>query len=373
MSTIDKFTNLLRNCKPAPAKWSPGAHPVVIYGAGDIGTQVAVTLRARGLTVAGLLDEKARPGQCFDGLPVSTLSDWLSNHDPSRYEILIAISNPVFLSQLPELSQKITSHGFAQCIHSLHELMHIISPNALPPQFENAKQCYEQSLQDITRLDALLSDEKSRLSVMDFVRANCLEEAVKEYSPNDLYCPADLPPWPQPLRFIDGGAFIGDTLADFSQHGYRFEAIVAFEPDQENFRRFVSNTVQYENLIRFPCALGDKTKMLHFYTGGYAGAHIVSKGSSGSSIQCAAIDDILPGFRPNLIKMDVEGAEPEALMGAKNLISRNRPHLAICLYHQLDHLWRIPLMIHEWNLGYRFYIRQHRPLFDIVLYAYPEN
>ncbi|MDR2260412.1 MAG: FkbM family methyltransferase [Azoarcus sp.] len=78
-------------------------------------------------------------------------------------------------------------------------------------------------------------------------------------------------------------------------------------------------------------------------------------------------------FRPNLIKMDIEGAEPEALMGAKNMIARHRPHLAICLYHRLDHLWRIPLMIHEWNLGYRFHMRQHAPLFELVLYAYPDK
>jgi hypothetical protein len=71
--------------------------------------------------------------------------------------------------------------------------------------------------------------------------------------------------------------------------------------------------------------------------------------------------------------MDIEGAELEALMGAKNLIARNRPHLAIGVYHCLDHLWRIPFMIHEWHLGYRFYMRQHNPLFDTVLYAIPED
>jgi hypothetical protein len=71
--------------------------------------------------------------------------------------------------------------------------------------------------------------------------------------------------------------------------------------------------------------------------------------------------------------MDIEGAEPEALMGAKNMIVRDRPHLAICLYHYFDHLWRIPFMIHEWNIGYRFFMRQHAPVRGIMMYAYPDK
>ncbi len=67
--------------------------------------------------------------------------------------------------------------------------------------------------------------------------------------------------------------------------------------------------------------------------------------------------------------MDVEGAEVEALVGAKNLICNNKPDLAICLYHKISHLWEIVLLVHSWNLGYNFYLRQHDYTMELVMYA----
>ncbi|MDR2093150.1 MAG: FkbM family methyltransferase [Azoarcus sp.] len=369
----DKFAALLRDCPPPPSAYQP-AHPVLIYGAGCAGRGMVEHLKARGVVIAGFLDAKARPGQYIAGIPVSTLPEWLSRNDPSHYEVFIAIANPAFLPQIPELRQQIAAQGFAQCVHHPRKMCWAIISNTLPRHVENFRQYYEQFLPELARLDALLADEESRQCLMAYIRANCREEPVQDYSPADQYRPASLPAWPQPLRFVDGGAFNGDTIIDFRQHGHRFEAIAAFEPDPENFRHLVLNTASCENLIRFPCALGDKTQVLRFDANGSMGSHIAGEGKGGSiSVQCVSLDEVLPDFRPNLIKMDIEGAEPEALMGAKNMIVRHRPHLAICLYHRPEHPWRIPFLIQEWDPGYRFYIRQHAPLLDLVLYAYPDK
>ena len=61
----------------------------------------------------------------------------------------------------------------------------------------------------------------------------------------------------------------------------------------------------------------------------------------------APLDDVLRGERVSFIKMDIEGAEPNALRGASNIIQTQKPRLAICVYHHLKHLWEIPLYIHE--------------------------
>lgn len=45
--------------------------------------------------------------------------------------------------------------------------------------------------------------------------------------------------------------------------------------------------------------------------------------------------------------MDIEGAEYEALLGARDIIFKYRPGLAISLYHRPADLWRIPLLINE--------------------------
>ena len=89
-------------------------------------------------------------------------------------------------------------------------------------------------------------------------------------------------------------------------------------------------------------------------------------------IQCVSIDEALPSYRPTLIKMDIEGAEPDALQGAAKTIATTRPALAISIYHDPAHLWQLPLLIHSWQLDYRFHLRMHgESSFDTVLYALP--
>ena len=73
-----------------------------------------------------------------------------------------------------------------------------------------------------------------------------------------------------------------------------------------------------------------------------------------------------------VIKMDVEGAELSALLGAKETIRDSRPGLAICLYHRPEHLWQIPLLLKQWDPRYEFALRLYRHAgFDLVMYARP--
>lgn len=75
--------------------------------------------------------------------------------------------------------------------------------------------------------------------------------------------------------------------------------------------------------------------------------------------------------RVDLIKMDVEGAEPAVLRGAERLIRRFRPRLAISAYHDRRHLVELPRIIREIEPSYRFAFAQHRPVpWEAVLYAW---
>jgi hypothetical protein len=79
-------------------------------------------------------------------------------------------------------------------------------------------------------------------------------------------------------------------------------------------------------------------------------------------------------MRPTFIKMDIEGAEVDALIGARRLIENALPVLAICVYHQPDHLWRIPLLIRSFSDQYRFFLRPHNEEgWDLVCYAVPAS
>ena len=72
--------------------------------------------------------------------------------------------------------------------------------------------------------------------------------------------------------------------------------------------------------------------------------------------------------------MDIEGAELDALEGARRSIQTHRPILSICVYHKQDDLWRIPLFIHALVEDYRLFLRPHEvDGKELVCYAVPLN
>jgi hypothetical protein len=60
--------------------------------------------------------------------------------------------------------------------------------------------------------------------------------------------------------------------------------------------------------------------------------------------------------RVDFIKMDIEGAELDALRGAMHTLRRDRPRLAISLYHRISDFETIPRFLASLELGYRFYL-----------------
>ena len=74
-----------------------------------------------------------------------------------------------------------------------------------------------------------------------------------------------------------------------------------------------------------------------------------------------------------IVKMDIEGAELNALQGSYRIIEMFTPHLAVCVYHAPSDLWEIGLWIHE-NFGgrYTFHLRTYaEQTFETVLYCIP--
>jgi len=123
-----------------------------------------------------------------------------------------------------------------------------------------------------------------------------------------------------------------------------------------------------DDIALWPCGVYASTTRTAFSFGMDESAKLSPTGSG--HVQCVSLDDALPRFRPNLIKMDIEGAEYDALLGARKTIIENIPGLAICVYHHPADLWRIPLLIRHWNCGYEFYLRLHAYNgFDLVMYA----
>ena len=231
----------------------------------------------------------------------------------------------------------------------------------------------------------LLNDEKSKL-LLDNIISFREKLTPNVYPTPDLesqYFPEDIDLFKKigKIRFVDGGAFVGDTVSEsileFKKLNKQIDYIVSFEPDRVNIDKLsqeIANQKKCNSAIDFfiyPCGLWSSNEVLKFSNNNGPSSSIVNKiGESSISIMTVALDKTLVGAAPNYIKMDIEGAEKEAILGAKEIIAENSPTLAICLYHKPQDIWELPLLINSINPNYDMYIRLYGSMgLELVLYC----
>jgi FkbM family methyltransferase len=350
--------------------------PVLIYGAGNVGKDVFKLLTGRGISVAGFLDRQARSGSNWNGIPIQTPDEaTLSAAQRRQTHVIIGVFNAYV--EMPLLVLLLKNLGYGQVTDFL-ELHDQFAEELGDRYWLTARNYYCGKEEPAAAAHELWSDETSRDLYARVLRFRFFMDQAALPAPdqNRQYFPQDLPSWPSPLRFVDCGAFDGDTLRQIQASQIKTEAIAAFEPDQANFARLdryvrTNAATMPTQTHLFPCGVGTTLAQVRF-TSAEGGSHVSATGDT--IIQCVALDETLPVFRPNLIKMDIEGAEYDALLGAAQLIAQHHPGLAICLYHRPDHLWEIPLLVRRLTGGGgKYFLRGHGfSGFDLVLYWLPD-
>jgi FkbM family methyltransferase len=157
---------------------------------------------------------------------------------------------------------------------------------------------------------------------------------------------------------IDGGGCLGDTALYFSHlagpqgrvHVFEFEpgnvgtlrANLELNPELATRIDVVEQPLWHRSgeTMRFDPA-GPSTRL-------GAGTQVVETAAIDALVAAGRID------RVDFLKLDIEGAELQALEGARETITRFRPRLALSVYHREDDLIRIPAFVEELGLGYRF-------------------
>lgn len=168
--------------------------------------------------------------------------------------------------------------------------------------------------------------------------------------------------------FIDGGCFDLQTVRAFSEWcNNQYKKVYCFEPDPVNYEQCRKN-VWDERIDIQNAGLWNKTCQLSFSSSGDIASKISEEGES--LVNVVALDDQLIKEKVTFIKMDIEGAELQALEGAKDIICRDKPKLAICVYHLKEDIWTIPEYILKLNPSYTLYLRHYSMADnDTVLYA----
>lgn len=183
--------------------------------------------------------------------------------------------------------------------------------------------------------------------------------------------------------FVDGGAYVGDTVMDFMKHipGGHFEKVYSFEYEKGNYDAL------YKNLNRLPKEINEKIEVYCCgiwnkkeegwceYLGEPDGTQLMSTNQKSIHAQHCILDkldNVLENKKVTTLKLDIEGAEIQGLLGAEKILTMQKPKLAICLYHRPEDMWEIPLLINKMNSDYKMIIKHHsfRNYTDTVLYAF---
>lgn len=174
--------------------------------------------------------------------------------------------------------------------------------------------------------------------------------------------------------FVDAGAYDATTAINFLEWcNGSYEEIYAFEvvKDFADISRQNLKKNHIKGKVIEKGLWSENTTLKFWNTGGQASQVITDDSCEAETIEVVSLDNYFKEKRVTFIKMDIEGSELEALKGAKNMIKKQKPRLAISLYHKAEDVVEIPEYILSLVSDYKLYLRTYgfgiRD--DTVLYA----
>lgn len=221
-----------------------------------------------------------------------------------------------------------------------------------------------------------LEDEKSKKTMEDYLRGHIelsnfpMKEVWETADVDRQYFPEDIIRLSDDEIFVDCGAYTGDTLDSFLKRVRSFKKYYALEPDVRRYDELKPKLI--ENVIHVPKGAWDKNERQRFSLENECGEIADSDGRDYIEVSVDRIDNIIDENNDKItfIKMDIEGAELRALYGAEKVIKRDRPVLAVCVYHKREDLITIPQYIKKLVPDYKLFLRAHFVYAsELVLYA----
>jgi FkbM family methyltransferase len=350
---------------------------VLLFGAGSLGTRTLRELRGIGIEPLAFSDNnKERWGSTIDGCPVLPPAEAAARYGSDTL-FIVTIWN--------------AAHWFVETLEQLRSLgcKHVSSYSPVywrfPETFlpfllnDHPHKVYEDA-QRVLKAEELWADQTS----LDAYRSHVYWYATGDASQmpprplEDSYFPADVFAISPLDAIVDCGAFDGDTVKQvIDRVGDKFAAVHAIEADPlslEKLGKYLRElSPELRNKIHVhACAVCLERMKLRFEITGGVDSKICEEG--GVEVDGIPIDDLFADIPITMIKMDIEGAEYDALLGGRKTIQRDQPILAICVYHAQNDIWRIPLLIHEMVPRHKFFLRANEgDGLQTVFYAVPPN
>lgn len=167
----------------------------------------------------------------------------------------------------------------------------------------------------------------------------------------------------------DAGGFDGYTSREFITRCPRYHSIHLFEPDGRNMNVAKDRLKNFKRINFYQLGLSNKKQAVRFNASG-SDSKICEDGDV--VIDADRLDDVIHE-RVTFIKMDIEGAESDAIEGAGKTVKKYHPKLAICVYHKIGDFWKIPEQIFSIRDDYDVYLRHYtESIYETVMFFIPK-
>lgn len=322
--------------------------PLYMWGGGNAAGEVYDVLLKNGITLSGVfVDAEYHPDKDFRGLPVTTVKEILSKND----KINVIMGHAQYHKK-QEMAEKPGVCGVYYILNPFktHDDISYQDYLVYKKEYDKAYDLFEEAYSRDVFQAYLNTRINGNLQYL-------LEQFKKPmtFFENDVYTLSSAE------NYVDIGAYNGDTIAAFlkSVNG-KYSHIDAFEPDSSLFSE-LKNYVQthaYTNCELYQAGCWNSNTILSFESDCGQSDHVVSGESKGNNtIRVVTLDSVLKGKDVTFIKGSLSSGTIEWIEGAKEILSEQKPKLAITLGITKDLLYVVPQLLHSINKDYKLYLR----------------
>lgn len=341
---------------------------IILYGAGCCGAVFAELLQKSGFRVECFFDRNFdKTNKKIMGIPI-----WQPTLLDADGLVVVCILKKGKLYE--EIAEDLRQLGYRRICHiyELREEKSLFEGQSLI--LAPDREAVFQNLHRYDNLKNHLEDDLSR-QILDKILEFLLEDVDAEipaFKIEEQYFAYDIYRRISEEYVVDCGAFKGDVMRIFlEKNHHQFAHYLAIEPD-ESYLPFLRHTADQESDGKIEiknCALSDKQEQLRMRN--YAQEDSIVCADGEMQVQAYPLDELIEGRLCTFLKIDVEGYDKKAIIGASKLIRDQKPVIAVAAYHSESDFYEIFEILYSLYENYHFYLRSYMNVQETILYAVP--
>lgn len=340
-----------------------GVKSVFIFGAHKVGAKIARFCMENGIEVKGFVDNNsAKHGKNIDGIRIVG-----PDAVDGKKETVIVASGHHSNAILRQLKDLEWTH-----VRNMHELLFALkAPHGGESDFRTFSSALETDAFRFISAFLALDDEQSRKvfdGLIQMRRTLETEIADSIKSPfADEYLDATYIQASDIAYYVDAGAFTGDSIDRLEKRFGNVTHAYLFEPELPAYYEGLKKYADRSNVFFYNLGLSSKYQKFTYRPA--LSCDLLQEINNRipndivSYIQAIRLDDVVTS-KVTLFKLDIEGAEADALQGAAGIIRAHHPKLCVCTYHRSDDLWKLIDEVKAIDNSYKVGLRHYADIIE---------